>query len=652
MRSPTPTWTQLTLAFLIGTGVATASASGPSPPLSQDAALGDAQPSEQEAPTLAARCGECHPSQSDTWDETPMARALEALQPAELQGLAAVADPATGLNYHFEEARGSARIVESWSEVPTGKRPHRDSARLRFAIGAGVLDRSYAALQHGRLWFAPLEVVRAADSSRHAAMAPPHTITPGSRLRIPITAECLGCHTDTPPPRTWPLNLDPTASGWTPSGVSCAACHGRALEHASWREADLSDGDPEGPDPIVALSQLAAHERLSVCAACHLQGDARIELQTAATAPPPPGSDLLRQRAVFVAREPTEEIGFVSHVERLLLSRCFLESLPAEASAAPPVRDGKRDPAAGALLCATCHDPHRALSDPSVRARTRAACLTCHPAMGPASIAPDSSRSRAAPCARADPAPTEAQRASDCVTCHMPRRPVFDVAEVEIHDHFIRVVPEASGASEEHVPRSTAPLRFAEAPAGPWKRVRWPGVDPPAHIDDPGLWMMACFHGGQFEQALSYVDRPPGAEVARLAMYHHVRGVLLERAERAREAEASYERALELDPALAEARSNLGLLLGRTGRIDEGLLQLDRLLESYPKADGALRNRALLHRAAGRTERFLEDLERSMQLLPDAGVARALAETYAAAGRADLAQRWSAEARRLDPLSE
>ena len=42
---------------------------------------------------------------------------------------------------------------------------------------------------------------------------------------------------------------------------------------------------------------------MSTCAACHLQGDARIELENARLGPPPAGGDLLATRAVFVALE-------------------------------------------------------------------------------------------------------------------------------------------------------------------------------------------------------------------------------------------------------------------------------------------------------------------------------------------------------------
>jgi Flp pilus assembly protein TadD len=350
--------------------------------------------------------------------------------------------------------------------------------------------------------------------------------------------------------------------------------------------------------------------RMSVCAACHLQGDARIELEPGRVGPPVPGGDLLEERAVFVAAEPTDEIGFVSHVERLVLSRCYLES--------------------EALACDTCHDPHRSLREPNERVRVRRACESCHAGAAEAAHAPSCSLA-------SDERPAE----RDCASCHMRTSGVFDVAGVAIHDHWIRTRPGP--------PSPRGPLRFPESSRGDWKRFAWPGARAPEHFDDPGLWMMALAHGGHFERALGFVDREPGARVRALPMYHHVRGSLLERAGRPADARAAYVRARELDPELAESDVNLGPLLAQLGEPRAGLGVLDRLLAKHPLADGALRNRALVRLMLGDEPGFLADLEAALRLLPDPAVARALASACEQRGDAAGARRWSAEARRLDP---
>src|SRR6185436_9440478 len=119
--------------------------------------------------------------------------------------------------------------------------------------------------------------------------------------------------------------------------------------------------NPEGTDPIRTASHAGRIESLSMCARCHLQGDASFLLEPRARGIVPPGGDLLAKRAVFVAGKPTDEIGFVSHVERLVLSRCFTEPRLGEP-----------------MTCLTCHDPHRSSFDPRERAAVRDACKKCH----------------------------------------------------------------------------------------------------------------------------------------------------------------------------------------------------------------------------------------------------------------------------------
>ena len=100
---------------------------------------------------------------------------------------------------------------------------YRRELELAFAVGAGRLDRSYAVGRAGRLWFAPLEVLSAADDlPRRAALAPGHAVQSDLRFDSPIAEECLACHTDQLPPRSYPLNLAPEGDHWTPRGISCA----------------------------------------------------------------------------------------------------------------------------------------------------------------------------------------------------------------------------------------------------------------------------------------------------------------------------------------------------------------------------------------------------------------------------------------------
>ncbi|HVS18810.1 MAG TPA: cytochrome c3 family protein, partial [Planctomycetota bacterium] len=329
------------------------------------------EPGPGPADLGAERCVDCHAATVASYARTGMARALGPLAAGELEGLGEVAAGHGDVRYHFE---GGARrddgsvapawIVESSPGSEDGPR-RRSSARLAFAIGAGVLDRSFAAELHGRMWFAPLEVLSAdGERARRAALAPGQVIEPGLGFASPIAEECLACHTDRLPPRDYPASVAPPAE-WTPRGLSCATCHGDVEGHADWREAELGGGSPSGADPILRHAELTLEERMSVCARCHLQGDARLALDVGARGVPPPGGDLLEDWAIYVPAQPDSDVAFVSQVERLVASPCYLAA-----------RDDA-DPRAG-LACETCHDPHRPLSDARERRRVRDGCLACH----------------------------------------------------------------------------------------------------------------------------------------------------------------------------------------------------------------------------------------------------------------------------------
>jgi len=548
-----------------------------------------------------------------------MARSLGPVSADELDGLGPVNETPTGYRYAFESAAGGPSIVETHGQDPQ----HELRANLALAIGSGERDRAFAAMQGEFLWLAPLEILTVPDGRRHAELAPSHTITPGSRFSGPLTPECLGCHTDSPPPARFPLNLRSALKSdghpaWEPRGISCGACHGQVERHARMRE------EGSGTDPVLHIADLSRVERLSICAACHLQGDARVVLDPGELGPPRPGGDLLERRALFVASQANQDIGFVSHVQRLVLSPCFLQS--------------------STMDCTTCHDPHRTLHEDVERQRVRDSCTACH-----GSTELEQGHEGAGMAVETGPshcslAPSERPADADCATCHMRRTGVFDVAHVQIHDHFIRRTPGD--------PSPTRPLRFAESSQGDWKRFTWPGEPEPEDVDDAGLWMMGNYARGHVARASTFIDRPVSPRVGRLPMYHHVRASLLERAGRVDEAREAYEHALALDPDTAPSAINLGLLLGITGDVGAGMRVLDEVLARFPQADGALRNRALLHHGLGDLASFARDLQAAHELHPDPALAANLAALAEQSGNAAQAQAWRRVARQLDPIGQ
>lgn len=544
-----------------------------------------------------------------------MARALGPLESGELERVSPAHVRAGPFEYRFDTSAPGPRIVESLVRVDAGKETRHDvdSAPIAFTIGAGFLDRSYAVRRGEVIRFGPLEAVHGATGSLHAQVAPGHAIDAMSRWNVPIAEECLRCHTSSLPPRDYPYDLAPPAS-WKPSGIHCDACHARAGAHASWQTTRAAGSTPTTSDPI-ASDASARRAGFDSCARCHLQGDALLSIAQPLRGIPGPESDVFAQRAVFVAAEPTHEIGFVSHVERLTLSACFRAT---------------REHEVGALLCTTCHDPHRSSTDEVERARVRDACSKCH-------VASNESVDGRSACSL----PREQRGERSCVDCHMRRTGVFDVAGVEIHDHRIERKPPP--------PSPRAPLHIKSAPDGRIARILASGDRSTDRAIDPGLWMMAFIELGRRDLAHEFVPREPGPVANALASFHHLRAGLREEKRDLVGAETDLRRALAIDPMLPESSVNLGGVLLATKREREAIEVLSQLLVRHPKAEGALRNRAVARLSLGELESAARDLEEAQRILPRASIAKLLGQVHERLGRPDVARHWADAARALEP---
>ena len=565
-------------------------------------------------------CEDCHPAIVESYRASPMARALELLQEGEAQeleelsgsgisaGLAKLeyAYLSTGQRAHFTE-----RSNDAGADVDIGR------AEVAFAIGAGSMDRSYALLRSGALCFAPLERLsgKSTGGDPALALAPGHSVAPNLRLDSPITDECLACHTSALPAARVPQNAAPSPE-WIVSGIDCSTCHGDVQGHATWRAQQLAGDAPTGQDPILNPSKFEPRARLSACGRCHLQGDARLSLERGRRGHAQLGTDMFSSTAVFGAGEPTDDIGFVSHFERLLESKCFL-GVPL-----------------GRLACESCHDPHAALDSPGQREQARAGCLGCHPAG--AGESKSSVAMLGAGCGR-DTALDA--KGVDCVTCHMRKTPVFDVAAVQIHDHAIRARPPA--------PSKFDSIRIHQAQSARLGRFSWPGVQAPLALDE-GLGMVALAAAGQRAAARELVDAQVDGAVQRLNVYQHVRGSLLEELGRLEDARVAYERSLVLDPDWSESAVNLAGVLLRQNRPEKARQRLDTLLARWPLVEGAWRNRSLARLALGDPAGARSDLERAFELAPRAVTAKALEQLASEAGDAAARELWAQRARRLD----
>src|SRR5262245_45569392 len=86
----------------------------------------------------------------------------------------------------------------------------------------------------------------------------------------------------------------------------------------------------------------------------------------------------------------------------------------------------------------------------------------------------------------------------------------------------------------------------------------------------------------------------------------NTRGTALCHRELYEAAEESFRKAIDLDPSMAEAHSNLGIVLGRQERADEAAAAFEKALEIRPDLAGALNNLGFLASEAKDFDRAIE----------------------------------------------
>ena len=137
------------------------------------------------------------------------------------------------------------------------------------------------------------------------------------------------------------------------------------------------------------------------------------------------------------------------------------------------------------------------------------------------------------------------------------------------------------------------------------------------------------------------------------AQEHNNRGVILYYRGALKPAEASFRKALEVDPRYAEAWNNLGLVLSRLGKGDDAGAAFQKAIEIDPEMGEVYNNLGFLYHTSLQYDRALEMFNRALQTSSDAAVAYTnLGNTYYKLSRHEQAiQSWK-RALELDPLNE
>jgi Flp pilus assembly protein TadD len=460
-----------------------------------------------------------------------------------------------GIDFEFE------RTLAGAAEPVRGRR------RLDFYIGSGAVGRSYAFAADRFLFQAPVS---------YYSTAARWDISPGfgERDRIhlgrPIEPECLACHATGVRADAGTQNRY-EAAPFEEGGIGCERCHGSGARHVE----AMARGGP-GPGEIVHPARLDPERRDSVCAQCHLTGEARVARRGRSLTSFRPG-DRLRDHVVAFVR-PAEEGGglrVTGHFEKLWASAC-------------KQRSGDR------LWCGTCHDPHAVPAAAERAAYFRRKCLLCH----------EDTSCRAGARARAG-------NGDNCAACHMPRTPVVDVAHAAYTDHSIPRRARAAAAARPGA-RAARLIAFWEGSAD-GRDLALACAEVAAVESNEALYARAF-------ELLARLEPELQGDPAALEQL----GFLYDRRGDNTKAVFYYERALVEDPARVVSSVNLGGALARGGDLRRAI---DRWLDALARSPGLELPRLYLaegYRKLGLAPQARAAVRKGLEFFPDSPALLAL----------------------------
>ncbi len=538
----------------------------------------------------SASCASCHAEIYAGYQEHGMAKSFYRLTPEN-----AVEDW-SGVPVHHEASgftyvarRDGDRFVQvEFLEDVSGTRTHELTRTMDYVMGSGSAARTYFSEENGRLYELPLtwytqsaddpaqgttvgEADTAQASGGHWAFSPGYETSNG-RFERTVPDRCMACHNDVS--EAVPFAEDKYAS--LASGIGCEQCHGPGALHVEARTE--TENAPDSIDvTIVNPKHLALGLRLDVCQQCHLNGEVSVLRDGETATSFRPGRPLSAHRAIFgLATSDPTRVSVISHADRMKQSACFLES----DSGSPE----------GAMDCVTCHNPHQGFRTrgPEVFDRT---CRSCH--------APDALQA-------AMPSPAlKAQHtaAAPCFSCHMPKVTADDAPHASFTDHWIRVVGRDDRVSGVAADGDLAPYFDEDEADGLYAAMAYvvygrqkgdaaasrQGTGllaallerEPEHGEAQFLLGFARLQSGDARGAVAplqaAVDDAPNPErLNALAQALEATG------RPAADAERLYRQALQIQPAAAGVRVNLGRLLESQQRIPEAVAEYRAAIDEEP----------------------------------------------------------------------
>jgi Flp pilus assembly protein TadD len=508
-------------------------------------------------------CRPCHQAIVDSYARTAMARTSGAASIG-LEG--AFQHAPSGVSYRVLRDGQQPRLAYERADRGALQGMLQGTHALEYYLGSNTRGRTFLFDIDGFLYQSPINYYA---GKRAWEMSPGFAQVREMPLR-PVDATCLFCHAS----RVEPVRPG-TVHGFTgppflQDGVGCERCHGPGSEHVR----------AKGRVALINPAALAGERRDSICAQCHLEGEARIARAGRSQEDYRPGDRLSDFVAIFVREDDARQRrAAVSHVESLAVSRCKIAS-------------------GDSLSCITCHDPHVQPAAAERAAFYRTKCLSCHASL----------------------AERHHPREPDCTTCHMPRMESADISHTAVTDH--RIVRERS--AEVARPSSVGRLiPFGATPSTP----ETPGTRELGLAYGEVALRGDAFAAGEAMRLLEQARRQNPAGTDADADVLTRLGSLYQARDDFSRAEQAYTQALKIDPSRALVAGNVGVFEAQRGRLAQSLTLWRAAFATHPELSeigiNLGRGLCLQGDAAGATA----VLQRVLRHNPDLGIARqAIAE--------------------------
>lgn len=384
-------------------------------------------------------CKLCHQDIYNTFIKTGMGKSFDVASKTKSAGdyhTSVIQDKIGDFYYKAFWEKDSLKILEY--RLSGKDTVHKRLETVNFIIGSGQHTNSHIQSVNGYLNQMPMTFY---TQKQKWDLPPGFENGHNTRFTRKIGLECMSCHNNYP---DFVLGSENKFAS-VPEGINCERCHGPGSIHVAQRSTGVKIDTSKFIDySIVNPAKLSIDAQFDICQRCHLQGNTVLK-EGKSFYDFKPGMKLSDYMTVFLPKYKNADDEFImaSHADRLKQSKCFIASTnSAKASAL-----NKLKPYKDAMTCVTCHNPHVSVRETNPNVFNEA-CNKCH-FEGPEKneetegtrgikddrlkIKDNSTFGSSLVCNKKG-----VNKASNCVSCHMPKSGSIDIPHVTVHDHYIR----------------------------------------------------------------------------------------------------------------------------------------------------------------------------------------------------------------------